>query len=171
VSDADAEKYIKIFTSIEKSEVEALIAEHAAAPHTRILQKRLAKEVTIMVHSEEDYNAAIEASNILFGNATSEALKKLDEETLLAVFEGVPQFKVTKSVFEVGAKAIDLLVDNAAVFPSKGEMRKMVQAGGVSLNKEKLESQDEVIGISSLLNGKYLLAQKGKKNYYLIIAE
>lgn len=171
VSDADAEKYIKIFTSIEKSEVEALIAEHAEAPHTRILQKRLAKEVTIMVHSEEDYNAAIEASNILFGNATSEALKKLDEETLLAVFEGVPQFKVAKSVFEVGAKAIDLLVDDAAVFPSKGEMRKMVQAGGVSLNKEKLESQDEVIGISSLLNGKYLLAQKGKKNYYLIIAE
>ena len=171
VSDADAEKYIKIFTSIEKSEVEALIAEHAEAPHTRILQKRLAKEVTIMVHSEEDYNAAIEASNILFGNATSEALKKLDEETLLAVFEGVPQFKVAKSVFEVGAKAIDLLVDDAAVFPSKGEMRKMVQAGGVSLNKEKLESQDEVIGMSSLLNGKYLLAQKGKKNYYLIIAE
>jgi len=171
VSDADAEKYIKIFTSIEKSEVEALIAEHAEASHTRILQKRLAKEVTIMVHSEEDYNAAIEASNILFGNATSEALKKLDEETLLAVFEGVPQFKVAKSVFEVGAKAIDLLVDDAAVFPSKGEMRKMVQAGGVSLNKEKLESQDEVIGMSSLLNGKYLLAQKGKKNYYLIIAE
>lgn len=171
VSDADAEKYIKIFTSIEKSEVEALIAEHAEASHTRILQKRLAKEVTIMVHSEEDYNAAIEASNILFGNATSEALKKLDEETLLAVIEGVPQFKVAKSVFEVGAKAIDLLVDDAAVFPSKGEMRKMVQAGGVSLNKEKLESQDEVIGMSSLLNGKYLLAQKGKKNYYLIIAE
>ena len=171
VSDADAEKYIKIFTSIEKGEVESLIAEHAAAPHMRILQKRLAKEVTIMVHSEEDYNAAIEASNILFGNATSDALKKLDEDTLLAVFEGVPQFKVAKSIIEAGVKAIDLLVDNAAVFPSKGEMRKLVQSGGVSLNKEKLENQDQLIGTESLLNGKYLLAQKGKKNYYLIIAE
>ena len=171
VSDADAEKYIKIFTSIEKAEVESLIAEHAAAPHLRILQKRLAKEVTIMVHSEEDYNAAIEASNILFGNATSDALKKLDEDTLLAVFEGVPQFKVAKSIIEAGVKAIDLLVDNAAVFPSKGEMRKLVQSGGVSLNKEKLENQDQLIGTENLLNGKYLLAQKGKKNYYLIIAE
>ncbi len=171
VSDADAEKYIKIFTSIEKAEIESLVAEHAAAPHLRILQKRLAREVTVMVHSEEDYNAAIEASNILFGNATSDALKKLDEDTLLAVFEGVPQFKVDKSVFDSGIKAIDLLVDNAAVFPSKGEMRKLVQSGGVSLNKEKLENQDLLIGTENLLNGKYLLAQKGKKNYYLIIAE
>jgi tyrosyl-tRNA synthetase len=171
VSDADAEKYIKIFTSIDKNEIEGLVAEHAAAPHLRILQKRLAKEVTIMVHSEEDYNAAIEASNILFGNATSDALKKLDEDTLLAVFEGVPQFKVTKSIIEAGVKAIDLLVDNAPVFPSKGEMRKLVQSGGISLNKEKLENQDQLIGTENLLNGKYLLAQKGKKNYYLIIAE
>lgn len=171
VSDADAEKYIKIFTSIEKAEIDALIAEHTDAPHTRILQKRLAKEVTIMVHSEEDYNASIEASNILFGNATSSALKKLDEETLLAVFDGVPQFKVEKSVFEAGVKAIDLLVDNASVFPSKGEMRKLVQSGGVSLNKEKLDNQDQVINSDNLLNGKYLLAQKGKKNYFLIIAE
>lgn len=171
VSDADAEKYIKIFTSIEKDEVYALIAEHAAAPHQRALQKRLAREVTIMVHSEEDYNAAVEASNILFGNATSEALKKLDEDTLLAVFEGVPQFKIEKSLFEAGVKAIDLLVDNAAVFPSKGEMRKMAQSGGVSLNKEKLESQDAVITTENLLDGKYLLAQKGKKNYFLLIAE
>ncbi len=171
VSDADAEKYIKIFTPIEKEEVENLIIEHAAAPHLRILQKRLAKEVTILVHSEEDYNAAIEASNILFGNATSDALKKLDEDTLLAVFEGVPQFKVAKSAFDLGVKAIDLLVDNAAVFPSKGEMRKLVQSGGVSLNKEKLENQDQLIGTENLLNGKYLLAQKGKKNYYLIIVE
>ncbi|MFW9598361.1 MAG: tyrosine--tRNA ligase [Paludibacter sp.] len=171
VSDADAEKYIKIFTSIEKDEIFALIAEHAQAPHVRLLQKRLAKEVTIMVHSEEDYNAAVEASNILFGNATSDALKKLDEDTLLAVFDGVPQFKVDKSLFEAGVKAIDLLVDNAAVFPSKGEMRKLVQSGGVSLNKEKLDSQDSVIAVENLLNNKYLLAQKGKKNYFLIIAE
>lgn len=171
VSDADAEKYIKIFTSIDKEEIDNLIAEHAAAPHMRNLQKRLAKEVTCMVHSEEDYNAAVEASNILFGNATSDALKKLDEDTLLAVFDGVPQFNVAKSVFDEGVKAIDLLVDHAAVFPSKGEMRKLVQSGGVSLNKEKLENQDALINYDSLLNGKYLLAQKGKKNYYLLIVE
>ena len=171
VSDADAEKYIKIFTSIDKEEIDSLIAEHAAAPHLRSLQKRLTKEVTCMVHSEEDYNAAVEASNILFGNATSDALKKLDEDTLLAVFDGVPQFNVAKSVFDEGVKAIDLLVDHAAVFPSKGEMRKLVQSGGVSLNKEKLENQDALINCDSLLNGKYLLAQKGKKNYYLLIVE
>ncbi|HRZ96699.1 MAG TPA: tyrosine--tRNA ligase [Paludibacter sp.] len=171
VSDVDAEKYIKIFTSINKEEIDALIIEHAAAPHLRILQKRLAKEVTILVHSEEDYDAAVEASGILFGNATSEALKKLDEDTLLAVFDGVPQFKVEKAVFETGAKAIDLLVDTAAVFPSKGEMRKLVQSGGVSINKEKLANQDEIISAVNLLNNKYLLVQKGKKNYYLLIAE
>ena len=171
VSDADAEKYIKIFTSIDKEEIDNLIAEHAAAPHMRNLQKRLAKEVTCMVHSEEDYNAAVEASNILFGNATSDALRKLDEDTLLAVFDGVPQFKVAKSLFDEGVKAIDLLVDHAAVFPSKGEMRKLVQSGGVSLNKEKLENQDSIISNESLLDGKYLLAQKGKKNYYLLIVE
>jgi len=171
VSDADAEKYIKIFTSIAKDEVESLIVEHTAAPHLRILQKRLAQEVTILVHSLDDYNAAIEASNILFGNATSESLKKLDEDTLLAVFEGVPQFKIDKSLLEVGVKAIDLLTDIAAVFPSKGEMRKLVQSGGVSLNKEKLENQDQLITNADLLNKKYLLAQKGKKNYFLLISE
>ncbi|MDD4489591.1 MAG: tyrosine--tRNA ligase [Paludibacter sp.] len=171
VSDADAEKYIKIFTSINKEEIEALVAEHALAPHQRILQKKLAEEVTIMVHSRDDYNAAVEASGILFGNATSDTLKKLDEDTLLSVFEGVPQFKVSKSLFKNGVKAIDLLTESAAVFPSKGEMRKLVQSGGVSLNKEKLENQDQLLDISSLLNGKYLLAQKGKKNYFLLIAE
>ncbi len=171
VSDADAEKYIKIFTSINKEEIEALVAEHALAPHQRILQKKLAEEVTVMVHSREDYDAAVEASGILFGNATSEALKKLDEDTLLSVFEGVPQFKVSKSLFVDGVKAIDLLTDHAAVFPSKGEMRKLVQSGGVSLNKEKLEIQDLLITESVLLNDKYLLAQKGKKNYFLLIAE
>lgn len=171
VSDADAEKYIKIFTSINKEEIEVLVAEHALAPHQRILQKKLAEEVTVMVHSREDYDAAVEASGILFGNATSEALKKLDEDTLLSVFEGVPQFKISKSLFVDGVKAIDLLTDHAAVFPSKGEMRKLVQSGGVSLNKEKLESQDLLITESVLLNDKYLLAQKGKKNYFLLIAE
>ena len=171
VSDSDAERYIKIFTSIEKEEIEALIAEHQAAPHLRILQKRLAKEVTVMVHSEDDYNAAVDASNILFGNATSEALRKLDEDTLLAVFEGVPQFEISRDALTGGVKAVDLFVDNAAVFASKGEMRKLVQGGGVSLNKEKLAAFDQVITAADLLDEKYLLVQRGKKNYYLLIAK
>ena len=171
VSDADAEKYIKIFTAIGKEEIDTLIAEHTQAPHLRILQKRLALEVTVMVHSDEDYKAAVDASNILFGNSTSDALKKLDEETLLAVFEGVPQFSFRKALLENGIKAIDLLTDEAAVFPSKGDMRKLVQSGGVSINKEKLENQDEILNTSKLLNDKYLLLQKGKKNYYLLTAE
>ena len=171
VSDSDAERYIKIFTSIEKEEIEALIAEHREAPHLRILQKRLAKEVTVMVHSEEDYNAAVDASNILFGNATSEALRKLDEDTLLAVFEGVPQFEISRDALAEGVKAVDLFVDNAAVFASKGEMRKLVQGGGVSLNKEKLAAFDQVITAADLLDEKYLLVQRGKKNYYLLIAK
>ena len=171
VSDTDAEKYIKIFTAIGKEEIDALIAEHALAPHLRLLQKKLAQEVTVMVHSEEDYQAAVEASNILFGNSTSEALKKLDEDTLLAVFDGVPQFKISKEILTAGVKAIDLLTDSAAVFPSKGEMRKLVQSGGVSINKEKLENQDKLIDGSKLLNNKYLLVQKGKKNYFLLTAE
>ena len=171
VSDEDAKKYIKIFTSINKEEIDSLIAEHEAAPHLRVLQKRLAKEVTIMVHSEEDYNAAVEASGILFGNATSEALKKLDEDTLLSVFEGVPQFEVAKADIEAGIKAVDLFAEKTAIFPSKGEMRKMVQGGGVSLNKEKLTAFDQTITSEDLLDGKYLLVQRGKKNYYLIIAK
>jgi len=171
VSDTDAEKYIKIFTAIGKEEIDALIAEHTLAPHLRLLQKKLAQEVTVMVHSEEDYQAAVEASNILFGNSTSEALKKLDEDTLLAVFDGVPQFKISKEILTAGVKAIDLLTDSAAVFPSKGEMRKLVQSGGVSINKEKLENQDKLIDGSKLLNNKYLLVQKGKKNYFLLTAE
>ena len=171
VSDEDAQKYIKIFTAISKTDCDALIAEHAQAPHLRVLQKRLAQEVTVMVHSEEDYRAAVDASNILFGNATSEALKKLDEETLLAVFDGVPQFTISKTELAGGVKAIDLFTDAAAIFPSKGEMRKLVQSGGVSVNKEKLENQDEILSTSNLLNNKYLLIQKGKKNYYLLTAE
>ena len=171
ISDSDAEKYIKVFTTIEKDEADELIIEHLQAPHLRILQKRLAQEVTVMVHSQEDYQAAVEASSILFGNSTSEALKKLDEETLLAVFDGVPQFTVSKDILEAGIKAIDLLTEFAAVFPSKGDMRKLVQSGGVSINKEKLESQDEIFSSSKLLNNKYLLVQKGKKNYFLLIVE
>lgn len=172
VSDDDAAKYIKIFTSIGKEECEALITEHQTAPNLRLLQKRLAKEVTIMVHSEEDYNAAVEASNILFGKSTSEALKKLDEDTLLAVFEGVPQSEFSRDLLKDGIKAIDLLAeDNMNIFSSKGEMRKLVQGGGVSMNKEKLTAFDQVITAPDLLDEKYLLIQKGKKNYFLLIAK
>ena len=168
VSDDDAAKYIKIFTFISREEIESLIAEHAAAPHLRLLQKRLAKEVTCMVHSEADYNAAVEASGILFGNAAAETLHKIDEDTLLAVFEGVPQFEVPRATVEAGVKAVDLFAEHAAIFASKGEMRKLVQGGGVSVNKEKLTAFDKVITTDDLLNGKYLLVQRGKKNYYLI---
>ena len=171
VSDEDAKRYIKIFTSLSKEEIEGLIAEHEQAPEARVLQKRLAKEVTIMVHSEADYNAAVEASGILFGKATSEALKRLDEDTLLSVFEGVPQFEVSKTDIEAGIKAVDLFTEKAAIFPSKGEMRKLVQGGGVSLNKEKLAAFDQEITAADLLDEKYLLVQRGKKNYYLVIAK
>lgn len=170
VSDADAEKYIKIFTELSREEVEALINEQKNAPHLRPLQKRLAKEVTTMVHSHEDYEAALEASNILFGNATADALKKLNEETFLQLFEGVPTFNFSISDLTDGIKAVDLLTEKAPVFPSKGEMRKTVQAGGVTVNKEKLTDFDQIITLSDLIAGKYIIAQRGKKNYFLLIA-
>ena len=156
---------------LSREEVESLIAAHAEAPHLRLLQKRLAEEVTVMVHSRDEYDKAVEASGILFGNSTSEALRRLDEDTLLAVFEGVPTFEVPMSLFDAGVKAIDLLVENAAVFPSKGEMRKLTQGGGVSVNKEKLAAPDQTLGKADLLDGKYLIVQRGKKNYYLIVAK
>lgn len=171
VSDDDAAKYIKIFTSLPKEEIESLIQEQAAAPHLRPLQKKLAQEITVMVHSQEDYEAAVEASNILFGNATSDSLKKLDEETLLSVFDGVPQFEISLNELEAGIKAADLMTEKAAIFASKGEMRKLVQGGGVAINKEKLTEFDAIINKENLLNGKYILAQKGKKNYFLLIAK
>ena len=171
VSDDDAAKYMKIFTALSQDDISAIEKEQVEAPHLRPLQKRLAKEVTIMVHSEEDYDAAVEASNILFGNATSDALKKIDEDTLLSVFEGVPQFEISLVELSEGIKAIDLCTEKAAIFPSKGEMRKLVQSGGVSINKEKLADHDITINMDSLLNGKYLLVQRGKKNYYLLIAK
>lgn len=170
VSDADAEKYIKIFTNIEEEECKTLIAEHQQAPHLRLLQRRLAKDVTIMVHSESDYNAAVEASNILFGQATAESLKALDEATLLDVFDGVPQFKVSLADIKAGVQPLNLLAEMTQVFPSKGEARKMIQANGVSINKEKL-SLDTLVNDQMLLNGKYMIVQKGKKNYFLLIAE
>lgn len=171
VSDDDAEKYIKIFTSLSKDEIDSLIAEQAEAPHLRPLQKRLAKEITIMVHSEEDYNSAVNASNILFGNATSDALKNIDEETFLSIFEGVPQFEVDKTLFTNGIKILDLTVENAKIFTSKGEGRKLIQGGGVAINKEKLNNPETLIDATYLLKDKYLLIQKGKKNYFLIIAK
>ena len=171
VSDADAERYIKIFTSLSREEIDALIAEHQAAPHLRLLQKRLAREVTVMVHSEQDYNAAVEATGILFGNATADALKNLDEETFLQVFEGVEQFEISRAELEQGILPLDLLAEKTNIFPSKGEARKMIQAGGFSLNKEKLTDPQTALGTSCLLNGKYMLFQKGKKNYYLVIAK
>ncbi len=171
VSDADAEKYIKIFTALPKKEIEALVAEQAAAPHLRPMQKRLAKEITIMVHSEEDYSSAVEASSILFGNSTSDALKRLDEETFLQVFDGVPQFEIDRAELVAGIKAVDLLGEKCPVFPSKGEMRKTAQGGGISINKEKLAAFDQIIDASFLLNEKYILVQKGKKNYFLLLAK
>ena len=167
VSDDDAERYIKIFTSLEKEVVDTLVTEHRQDPGRRILQRRLAEEVTIMVHSQADLDMAIEASNILFGKATKESLLKLDEQTLLDVFEGVPHFELSKDV--LGQPAIEIFTrEDAQIFPSKGEMRKMVQGGGVSLNKEKLETFDRIISVEDLIDGKYLLVQRGKKNYYLI---
>ncbi len=170
-SDEDAAKYIKIFTILDQPTVAALIEKHQQAPHERELQKRLAREVTVMVHSEADYNAAVDASQILFGNATGEALTKLDEETFLAVFEGVPTFDISKTELANGIAVIDLFTDKAAVFPSKGELRRTIQGGGVSLNKEKLSAAEQVITAANLISGKYLLVQKGKKNYFLLIAK
>ncbi len=171
VSDADAARYIKIFTAIGREEINALIAEHEQAPHLRTLQKRLAREVTILVHSEADYNTAQEASGILFGNATSETLRKIDEDTLLSIFEGVPQFTVARTELEAGIRPLDLLAEKTQIFPSKGEARKTIQAGGVSINKEKLTDTDTPVTAGALLNGKYILVQKGKKNYFLIRTE
>ena len=171
VSDADAEKYIKIFTSLTREEIEELVAAQAADPGQRPVQKRLAKEITTMVHSAQEYEAAVEASQILFSNHAAEALHRLDEETLLQVLEGVPTFEVALADIEAGISLADLLVDRAKVFPSKGELRKMVQGGGVQINKEKIADAYAPASSELLLNGKYILVQKGKKNYNLLIAK
>ena len=168
VSDEDAERYIKIFTMLDKETIDSLIAAHREAPHLRELQKRLAKEITCMIHSEEEYDKAVEASGILFGNATADALRKIDEQTFLQVFEGVPQFEVPAAALAEGIGFINLCTEQAAIFPSKGEARKLIQGGGVSLNKEKVTSTDAVVTSGNLLSGKYLLIQKGKQNYFLI---
>ncbi|WP_311357271.1 tyrosine--tRNA ligase [Alloprevotella tannerae] len=167
VSDEEAARYIKIFTLLGREEVEALIAEHSLDPGRRQLQRRLGEEVTVMVHGREEYEKALAATEILFGKATKESLLKLDEKTLLAVFSGVPHFEVARAE-AVGAKAVDLFAEKTQCFASKGEMRKLVQGSGVSLNKEKLSAFDKTITEEDLLDGKYLLVQRGKKNYYLI---
>ena len=172
VADEDAERYIKIFTSLDRPTVEDLVAQHRQDPGLRLLQKRLAEEVTVMVHSREDYEAAVEASSILFGKSTKDSLVKLDEQTLLDVFAGVPQFTFDRSLLEgEGVKAVDLTVEHTQCFASKGEMRKLTQGGGVSLNKEKLTAADRPITSADLLDGKYLLVQQGKKKYFLLIAK
>ena len=166
VSDEDAEKYIKIFTMLGKDEIDSIIESHRNAPHERELQKRLAKEITVMVHGMQEYETAVNASKILFGNSTSEELKSLDEKTFLSVFEGVPQFGISRSALPCGA--IDLLSVHTSVFPSKGECRKMIQSGGLSINKTKITDTNATADESWIFNDRYILVQKGKKNYFII---
>ncbi len=170
VSDADAGKYIKIFTLLSRDEVAALIKEQDAAPHLRPLQKRLAKEVTCMVHDEDEYNKAVEASQILFGQATTESLARLDKETFLSVFEGVPTYAIDRTKLAVGVPLVELLTTETAAFPSKGELRRTIKGNGLSLNKAKLNDQEYLVTVADLINGSYLLIQKGKKNYTIIEA-
>ncbi len=170
-SDEDAEKYMKIFTLLGKEEIDALTAQHKEEPHLRLLQKKLAEEVTTMVHSKEDYEMAVEASQILFGKGTANLLKNLDENTFLSVFEGVPQFTISKSELNNGVNIMDLLTDKTSIFPSKGELRRTIQGNGLSINKEKTGSMELIINEDYLIGGKYMLVQKGKKNYFLLIAQ
>ena len=168
VSDEDAERYIKIFTMLSQEEIDNLIAQHREAPHTRLLQKTLGRELTVMVHSEEEHQAAVDASQILFGKGTTESLKKLSEADLLSVFEGVPQPTISRSELENGIDILELLAEKTDVFASKGEARRMIKNNGLSLNKSKVTSAESAIDTSYLLNDKFILIQKGKKNYYLL---
>ena len=170
VSDEDAANYIKIFTLVSHDEIDNLISEHNKSPNERLLQKRLAKEITVTVHSRDEYESALEASQILFGKGTTESLRKMSENTFLSVFEGVPSFDVRKELLSAGISFTALCAEQSQVFASKGELRRMVQGGGVSLNKERIDDPDLLIGQDKLLNNKYLLIQKGKKNYFLIRA-
>ena len=166
VSDEDAEKYLKIFTMLGKEEIEALLAEHGEAPHVRVMQKKLAEELSTLVHSREEYDMAVEASLILFGKGTTESLKKIREDVFLSVFEGVPQFEVPSS--DMDQDVLELLAVETGVFSSKGEARRMLAGGGVSINKQKLTGPEQRITSEDFINNKYLLVQKGKKNYFLI---
>jgi tyrosyl-tRNA synthetase len=169
-SDEDAEQYIKIFTALPKAEIDALITGHKKAPHERILQKKLAEKVTVLVHSQEDYEMAVEASQILFGKGTAAQLRKLDEKTFLSVFEGVPMFQIAKSELQSGIQIFDLLTGSTSIFPSRGELRRTIKGNGLSINQEKISDENLVVNTDFLIGGKYILIQKGKKNYSLIIA-
>lgn len=171
VSDQDAEKYIKIFTMLSNEEIEQLTAQHNEAPHTRILQKKLGEEVTCKVHSRSEYDAAIETSQILFGKGTRESLMKLSEDDFMSVFEGVPQFEISRSTLDKGIDIVELLAAHSQVFNSKGEARRMLKGGGVSVNKERVSNTEFSVSSDALLNGKYILIQKGKKNYFLLEAK
>ena len=169
-TDEDAKNWIKIFTLKTKEEIDAIISEHDLAPHLRIVQKSLAKDITIRTHDEESYETAIKTSELLFGNGSVDFLDSLDHEEVLDIFEGIPQYKIEKTTLEKGVNIVDLMAE-ASIFPSKGEARKMIQGGGVSLNKEKAQDAEQLIVLDDLINYRYLLFQKGKKNYFLIIAE
>ena len=168
VSDEDAARYIKIFTLLDKSVIETLIDSHKPAPHERILQKRLAEEMTVMVHSRKEYDSAVEASQILFGKGTTESLKRMNENTFLSVFEGVPVFDIRKEIIQSGVNVTDICTEHSQVFASKSELKRLVQGGGLSINKVRIDNPEMIIGADLLLNNKYLLVQKGKKNYYLL---
>ncbi|MEE0266471.1 MAG: tyrosine--tRNA ligase [Bacteroidales bacterium] len=170
VSDDDAKKFIRIFTFLTKDEIEALEKQHDEAPNLRILQKALAKDITIRVHGEEEYNKAVEASEILFGKGTTDTLKKLDSATFLSVFEGVPTFEVSKEEILQGINIIDLLAEKTQILASKGEVRRALKENSLSVNKEKVK-EDFVTSSNDLLNEKYILVQKGKKNYFIIVAK
>jgi len=170
-SDADAKTYIRIFTLFDEATINGLETEQDAAPHLRTLQKALAKDITIRVHGEAEYEKAVKSSEFLFGNTGIEFLNELNENEVIGLFEGVPNFKIGKREIQQGANAVDLLAGLTAVFPSKGEAKKMIQGGGVAINKQKIGAAEDVYNTNSLINGKYLVAQKGKKNYYLIIVE
>ena len=167
-SDEDAEKYIRIFAFLSKEETEGLIEEHRTQPHLRLLQKRLGKEVTVLVHGAAEYEAAIGATEVLFGNGTSEQLASMSESLFMQVFEGVPQYHIAKTEFEAGIPLIELLATHSDIMSSKGEARKMIQQNAISINKEKM-ADGTIVGTSHLINARYLLVQKGKKNYYLVI--
>lgn len=164
-SDTDAEKYIKIFTLLSQQEVKDLVNQHSNAPHERVLQRKLAEETTIMVHGEEAYNSAVEASQILFGKGTTEQLKRLNEATFLSVFEGVPQSEISED--QLNEPLLNLLSESTGIFKSNGEARRMIKEGAISVNKEKI-SEDFAFSKDNLLQNKYILVQKGKKNYYII---
>ncbi|HCC69786.1 MAG TPA: tyrosine--tRNA ligase [Bacteroidales bacterium] len=168
ISDEDAVSYIKIFTVLGKEEIEALIDEHNKAPHTRLLQKSLAAEMTIMVHSKKELDASVEASEILFGKGTTKTLHRMNEDTFLSVFDGVPTFEIPGKLLKDNISIVDLCTEHTRVFGSRGEMRRLIQGGGLSVNKEKVSDPDSMIDASFLLNSKYILIQKGKKNYFVI---